>query len=791
MEAETVYKQRESEIGDLTAKKAKLQQIPQLILSAQQDAERVEQSVHEKIARRTQALEWKAKNTSLRTAQRQLAKLALDVQEIDRLGTQSKALTNPLSSLNFEPADFAHFHALGQELGKKLREVGEIQENELRLKRESEKEKTRSTSLEKQHAALEQAVAKLQAELALAKQARDAGDKQQRLLAQHKTVSQRVDQIAALDSERSRYSQELATHSAVMEIDRKGFEDTVASAQALETAIQAEGIGLEIEPEQTVRITVQTDNGSEAGVVVSTTQKFTARRAILVHLPGVGRLRLTNESLTAQQLEQERRQIAGALSQASASGVDDLLVRFRQRDELAEQLSHTGTRLQVLLDSRAKEDWEQDAARLAEALNAVSRELEMLGSAREIQLVEQDLSGNQNQLAGLERDHTEAITRSKMLTQSLSDTQKTLRDREETLVGIQHEIENLLQRANQKDLAGLQDFEAQYNQYVRLATEIQTAKGKVLDGRLEVDVRSRFAAEQQNVAELTEQVEALRPYALDDNELVQLENEIGAVNRALNRSRDHLAGLLKEKELLEAENLDGKYAKAVTQAAVADQNMKQYRPYAFATPGERMEFAREIMALESQLEKARNSRAELKVKSGSAGLHQDRISELKEAIAERERRVARLNRELEIDGAVLHYLRQARTKALAELLDAIPIGVGNLLNRITAGRYQRVDGNGFDLRVWSDQKGEALELQEMSGGTIDQFYFCLRLEALRSIFIDDLPPLILDDPLISCDPQRRNRIVEILDKHSGSGQVIYLTCHHWPELDGYPCLELT
>lgn len=415
----------------------------------------------------------------------------------------------------------------------------------------------------------------------------------------------------------------------------------------------------------------------------------------------------------------------------------------------------------------------------------------MLGSAREIQLVEQDLSGNQRQLDDLKRDHTEAITRSKMLTQSLSDTQKTLRDREETLVGIQREIEILLQRANQKDIAGLQGFEAQYNEYLRLATEIQIEKAKVLDGRLEVDVRSRFEAEQQNVAELTEQIEALRTYALDDNELIQLENEIEALNRALNRSWDHLAGLLKEKELLEVEKLDDKYAKAVTQAAVADQNMKQYRPYAFATPGERMEFTRETKALESQLEKARNSRAELKVKSDSTGQDQDRISELKEAIAEGERRIARLRHQLEIDGAVLHYLQQARTKALADLLDAIPIGVGNLLNRITAGRYQRVDGNGFDLRVWSDQKGEALELQEMSGGTIDQFYLSLRLEALRSIFIDDLPPLILDDPLVSCDPQRRSRILEILDRHSEFGQVIYLTCHHWPELDGYPCLELT
>lgn len=791
VEANTIYKQRESEIGYLTAKKGRLQQLPQLIVSAQQDAERAEQSVREKITRRTQALDWKAKNIALKTAQGQLAKLDVDVQTLERLESQLKALTNPLSPTSFESADFARFHVLDQELVKKRHEVSEIQKNEGRLTSESEKEKIRSTSLEEQHAALEQTVAKLQAELALAKQARDAREKQQGLLARHQTVSKRVDQVAALDSERSRYSQELAAHRAVMDIDRKGFEDTVASVQALETAIQAEGIGLEIEPEHTLQITVQTDNGSEAEVVVGAVKKFTARRAISVYVPGLGRLRLTNESSTAQQLEQEREQIAGALSQASAGGVDDLLERFRQRDELVAHLTDTDARLQVVLESRAKGDWKQDAVALIEQLKTVSSELERLASTRELQIVEKDLSGHQKQLSQLEKDCTESVTRLEMLTTSLRETQSTLRDRQQGIVRVQQDIEALLQRANKKDVASLQGLEAHYQEYVKIASEIQTQKARVLDGRLEADVRKRCEAEKQNVTQLREQIEARSAHTANDDELLQLENEIEELNKGLNLKRDHLAGLLKEKELLEAEELDKKYTKAVTQAAVADQNMKEYQAYAFATPDERIDFGREVKALKSGLENARNSRAELKVKSDSAGQNQEHISELKEGITDCERRVARLRHQLDIDGTVLHYLQGARTKALAELLASIPAGVGNLLNRITAGRYHRVDGDGFDLHVWSDQKGEALELQEMSGGTIDQFYISVRLEALRSIFLDDLPPLILDDPLVSCDPQRRSQIVEILDSHSGSGQVIYLTCHDWPELDKYPCIELT
>jgi uncharacterized protein YhaN len=239
-----------------------------------------------------------------------------------------------------------------------------------------------------------------------------------------------------------------------------------------------------------------------------------------------------------------------------------------------------------------------------------------------------------------------------------------------------------------------------------------------------------------------------------------------------------------------SERPDEKYNQAVTQAAIADQNRKTYLRYAFANGGERIDFGREMKALKDELEKLRNTRAELKVKSDSAGLNQERISELKEAIAEHERRIARLKHRLEVDSTVLQYLQEARNKALADLLAAIPAGVGNLLDRITAGRYQRVDGNGFDLRVWSAEKGDNLEQDEMSGGSLDQFYLVLRLEAIRSIFAEDLPPLILDDPLVSCDPIRRSRIIEILDEHANTGQVIYLTCHDWPELYRFACLQL-
>jgi DNA repair exonuclease SbcCD ATPase subunit len=790
VEAETLYKQKESEIGDLTAKKERLRQLPQLAVSAQKDVRSFEQSLNEKRAKRDQAQGWKAKNDTLKRVEGDLAKLAADVQKLEQLSAQMNALTNPLSSLNFTPADFARFNTLEQEFSKRQRELGEIRENELRLAKEIEGEQARSTSLDQEQATLAQTIATLEAERTLAKQAHEARDRQQQLLAQHQRVSEKVAQIVALVSDRSRFEQQLEAYTSVAGVDRKGFEDAVASAQALEKAIQGEGIGFEIEPEQAVKIAVRTDDGSDAQMLVSGAQKFTARRTILVQVPGLGRLRLTNESLMALQLEQRRSQIAGILSQASATGVDDMLEQFRQRDELVAGLSQTNATLTAVLGSRTKEGWEQDAAGLAERLKALLSELEKLASARELQTVDQDLSSRQKLMNLLERGHTEATTRFKMLTKSLSETQKTLGYREQDLVGIQREIEVLLEKASQQDAAGLKALEGQYQEYAKLVAEIQDQKARVLNGRHEADVRTRHEAEKENIRTLATELESLAVWALSGSQFLQLVNEISGLEGALKKKSDHLSGLQKEKELLEAERLDDKYARVVTQAAVADQNMKDFGSCAFKTPGERIDFGHQMKALKDELEKLRNTRAVLKVKSDSAGVNQDRICEVREAIAEEERRIERLKHRLEIDSTVLQYLQEARTKALADLLAAIPAGVGDLLNRITAGRYQRVDGNGFDLQVWSAEKGEKLEQDEMSGGSLDQFYLALRLEAIRSIFADDLPPLILDDPLVSCDPIRRSRIIEILDEHANSGQVIYLTCHDWPELDKFACLQL-
>ncbi len=790
VEAESLYKQKELEVGELTAKKTRIGQLPQLLESTDAELRRIADLLQKQKAKREQALSYKQRTADLKNAEDEARQLATDIQNLEAFNQQLRDLANPLTNLGLTPEDFHQFHALEQKLGDGNTELDRARDEESRLVKDIEESRGRLALLGHQEAAQELAIATLESERGLAEQARQSKARHQQLLVDHRRVSQKVARLTTLVSERLSLTSKLEPFRSLSDIDPRAFHEAVASVNHFENALQGEGLGFELNPDHPLPIRIQIDSEPEREIRLETPQKFTGRREINAYIPGVGTIRLTNESQTAQQLQQRQSEISAILSRAATRDADDLARRIEERDQLAAEAKSNKLSLEAALESRSKESWDEEFAELGGKVSAVAAELEKLASVRELSIVEKDLSDHRQRLKELARDRAQAETRVQMLVHSLAKSQKAVQAQQEKMRNTQEEMTTLISRTKRETAAGLKALEDEYNQYANWVAQIQESKAGILKERHESAMYAGHKAKTETIAKLTEELESLRPFALSDKELIELGNEIMESEGTLGKKRDQLSRLQKEREMLLAEELDQKFNQAVTKAAVADQTRQANLSYAFANPGERIEFGRAVKALKDKLEKLRNSRAELKVKSDSAGQNQERISELKENIADRERRIARLEHRLEIDNAVLNLLQQARNKALAELLEAIPDRVGSLLKRITADRYHRVEGDGFNLQVWSDEKGDKLEQNEMSSGSVDQFYLALRLEAIRSIFADDLPPLILDDPLVSCDPQRRGRIIQILEEHANSGQVIYLTCHDWPELDRFPCLQL-
>ncbi|MCS7238756.1 MAG: AAA family ATPase [Thermoguttaceae bacterium] len=103
-----------------------------------------------------------------------------------------------------------------------------------------------------------------------------------------------------------------------------------------------------------------------------------------------------------------------------------------------------------------------------------------------------------------------------------------------------------------------------------------------------------------------------------------------------------------------------------------------------------------------------------------------------------------------------------------------------LLAGFTGGRYRRIwcQMDGQQLLV-EDDSGQSWIIEQLSQGTCDQIYICVRL-ALVSLFVRrgiELP-VILDDVLVNFDAPRLARAARTLTTWAGRRlQVILLTCH--------------
>jgi uncharacterized protein YhaN len=104
------------------------------------------------------------------------------------------------------------------------------------------------------------------------------------------------------------------------------------------------------------------------------------------------------------------------------------------------------------------------------------------------------------------------------------------------------------------------------------------------------------------------------------------------------------------------------------------------------------------------------------------------------------------------------------------------------LATITDGRYKGIrldpDATGRDPRLLVlDQGGSPRDPRELSRGTVEQVYMCLRL-ALAEQHRPSLP-LLLDDILVNFDPARAEAATAVLAEVARTRQVLVFTCHPW------------
>ncbi|HEX4580235.1 MAG TPA: AAA family ATPase [Candidatus Dormibacteraeota bacterium] len=123
-------------------------------------------------------------------------------------------------------------------------------------------------------------------------------------------------------------------------------------------------------------------------------------------------------------------------------------------------------------------------------------------------------------------------------------------------------------------------------------------------------------------------------------------------------------------------------------------------------------------------------------------------------------------------------IEQATKSIHRDLAPRLAKSVADRLALLTEGRYSavNVDPTHFDVSLLGRDRPELVPLELVSHGTRDQVSLLLRLALAEVLSSGGEPvPLLLDEPLLSADPQRRETALQFLWNLSATNQVVLST----------------
>jgi DNA repair exonuclease SbcCD ATPase subunit len=206
----------------------------------------------------------------------------------------------------------------------------------------------------------------------------------------------------------------------------------------------------------------------------------------------------------------------------------------------------------------------------------------------------------------------------------------------------------------------------------------------------------------------------------------------------------------------------------------------EMRQAAEVTPLEYEELKQAIERLEKELDAKKQERIRCQTKCEVANYSFEDIHCLEEQRAAAKQSLAHLEEWLAIYELAYEVIEQAKGQTMRSARDELEPRISGYLSDITQGRYDSVEADDdLNLRVFSQEKGDWVTpgSNELSRGTVDQLYLAARLALLDLLYRDAKPPLLLDDPFVKFDPDRREQAMALCKEIAQEHQILFFTCH--------------
>ncbi len=258
------------------------------------------------------------------------------------------------------------------------------------------------------------------------------------------------------------------------------------------------------------------------------------------------------------------------------------------------------------------------------------------------------------------------------------------------------------------------------------------------------------------------------------SEFFQKYNEFKYLTEQLNTCETKRATLLKGRSL---EELEQQRRQLIRDIAVEEEKLTEELKSTRLSPEDFVKLQERIEKLGSDKQKLERRKLEIEVGLKQARCDPEDLNQLEEELQELRDKLEAEKKMLEVFELTRDFISTAREETLQDVHADLQHKIEGYFSIFTNGKYGKVqlEPNNLECSVFSEEKGDWVQPEELSGGTIDQFYLAFRLALAQLIYRDRLPPLIFDDPFYNFDVVRLSRALASLKELSKKQQVIIFT----------------
>jgi len=195
------------------------------------------------------------------------------------------------------------------------------------------------------------------------------------------------------------------------------------------------------------------------------------------------------------------------------------------------------------------------------------------------------------------------------------------------------------------------------------------------------------------------------------------------------------------------------------------------------SPEDYVKHEAEVKALREKKRLLEDSKREISFRVNSAKVDAEVLAQREEELEMLKNKLTKAQRKVKVYELAREFIERARTETLISTNEKLQVEIQKNFEIFTNGKYSRVDvkEGTLDLSIYSEEKGDLVKPDELSGGAIDEFYLACRLALVHLLYKETVPPLILDDPFVNFDPIRLARTLEFLKGLSQRQQIIIFT----------------